>query len=200
MYKKAGVCIFIHRNLTSKDVKEDKFCIEKVIDVCTIMLQLTYLNICILAIYRTSTDNFKLFLSETDTLLKSLDETNMNFTVCGDMNIDYLIDCFNKKQLDTMLLSYNLVCTVQLPTRIQNNSDTAIDSIFIDLTKFCNYTAQPFYNDLPDCDVQIIIIKYMLQYQCKITYKIRKFNKDSTTDFIGKTDLVTMMWMPYFFS
>lgn len=135
MYKKkAGVCIFINKNLTFKDVNEDKVCIEKVIHVCTIMLQLTYLNIGILAIYRAPTDNFKLFLNETDTLLKSLDKTDMDFNVCGDMNIGYLIDCFNKKQLDTMLLSYNLVCTVQLPTRIQNNSNTSINNIFIDLS------------------------------------------------------------------
>jgi hypothetical protein len=37
-----------------------------------------------------------------------------------------------KKQLDTVLLYYNLMATVHFPTRIQNQSNMAIDNIFID--------------------------------------------------------------------
>jgi len=95
------------------------------------MLQLTYLNIHILSIHRTLTGNFKLFLNQLDTLLKSLYKTNMNVTVCGDMNTDYLRDSYNKKQLDTTFLSYNLTNTVQFPTRIQYNSKRATANIFI---------------------------------------------------------------------
>jgi hypothetical protein len=84
----------------------DKFCIEKVMEVCAIILQLTYLNIWILSISRAPLVILKY------SILKSLNETHVNFTVCGDMNIDYLIDSSNKKQLDTMLLSYNLISTV----------------------------------------------------------------------------------------
>jgi hypothetical protein len=61
------------------------------------MLQLTYLNMCILSIYRAPTGNFKLFLNQLDTLLKSLYKTNINFIVYGDMNTDYLIDRYIKK-------------------------------------------------------------------------------------------------------
>ena len=76
----------------------------------------------------------------------------MHFIVCGDMNTDYLIDSYNKKQLDTTLPSYNLTNTVQFSTRIQNNSKPAIDKIFIDITKLGNYTVQPFYIDLSNHD------------------------------------------------
>ena len=93
----------------------------------------------------TLTGNFKLFLNQLNTLLKSLYNTDVDFIVCGHMNTDYLIDSYNKKQLDTMFLSYNLTNTVQFPTRIQNNSKTAIDNIFSDITKFSNYTVQPIY-------------------------------------------------------
>jgi len=34
----------IHKNLTSKVINVDKFCIEKVMEVHAIILQLTYLN------------------------------------------------------------------------------------------------------------------------------------------------------------
>jgi len=157
------------------------------------MLQLTYLNIHILSIYRALTGDFKLFLNQLDTLLESLYKTNMNFIVCGDRNTDYLIDSYNKKQLDIMLLSYNLPNTVQFPTRIQNNSKTVIDNIFIDITKFGNYTVQPFYIDLPDHDAQIITINdIIVQYQCNSIYKTQKFNTDSISDFI--TRLSYEMW------
>jgi len=109
------------------------------------MLQLTYWNIHILSIYRALTGNFKLFLNQLNTLLKSLYNTDVDFIVSGHMNTDYLIDSYNKKQLDTMFLSYNLTNTVQFPTRIQNNSKTATDNIFINVTKFGNYTVQPLY-------------------------------------------------------
>jgi hydroxypyruvate isomerase len=51
------------------------------------------------------------------------------------MNIDYLADKERKEQLDAVLLSYNLTSTVHFPTRVQNQSSTAVDNIFID-----NYT------------------------------------------------------------
>jgi len=40
----------IHKNLTSKVINVDKFCIEKVMEVHAIILQLTYLNTWILSI------------------------------------------------------------------------------------------------------------------------------------------------------
>jgi hypothetical protein len=117
----------------------------------------------------------------------------MEFIVCGDMNTDYLIDSYNKKQLDTTLLSYSLTNTAQFPTRIQNNSKTVIDNIFIDVTKFGNYKVQPFYIDLSDHDAQIITINdIMLQYQCNNIYKTQNFNTDSISDFI--TRLSYEMW------
>jgi len=155
-------------------------------------LQLSYLNIHILSIYRALTGDFKLFLNQLDTLLKSLYKTDIEFIVCGDMNTDYLIDSYNKKQLNTTLLSYNLTNTVQFPTRIQNNSKTAIDNIFIDVTKFGNYTVQPFYIDLSDHDAQIITINdILLQYQCNSIYKAQNFNTDSVSDFITRLSYET---------
>jgi hypothetical protein len=76
---------------------------------------------------------------------------------------------------------------MQFPTRIQNNSNTAIDKNFIDLTKLGSYRVQRFYNDLSDHDAKIIKINdIILQYQGNNTYKTRNFNKDSLNDFITR--------------
>jgi hypothetical protein len=51
-----------------------------------------------------------------------------------------------KKQLDAVLLSYNLMATVHFPTRVQNESKMAIDYIFIGNDKFTKYAVSPIYN------------------------------------------------------
>jgi len=48
-----------------------------------------------------------------------------------------------KSKLDNFLLSYSLYSTVNFPTRIHNNSITAIDNIFIDKVKYENYSIHP---------------------------------------------------------
>jgi hypothetical protein len=66
-----------------------------------------------------------------------------------------------KKQLDDVLLSYNLMATVHFPNRVQNKSNTAIDNVFIDNYKFTKYTVSPIYNGLSDDDVQLLTIKHI---------------------------------------
>jgi hypothetical protein len=45
-----------------------------------------------------------------------------------------------------------------LTTRISNNSRTSIDNIFLDTTKFINFTISPITNVLSDHDAQILEI------------------------------------------
>jgi len=49
-----------------------------------------------------------------------------------------------------VLLTYNLSAIVYFPTRSQGYPSTAIDNIFIDTSKFINYTATPPHNGLSD--------------------------------------------------
>ena len=62
----------------------------------------------------------------------------MEFITCGDINTNYL-HCHNRRQqLESLLAMYILKSTVNFPTRIINCSITAIDNIFIDLSR--NFT------------------------------------------------------------
>ena len=58
-----------------------------------------------------------------------------NLIICGDINIDYLKTSNYKTWLDYLLASYNLSTAVDFPTRITDNTSTAIDNIFIDESK-----------------------------------------------------------------
>ena len=60
--------------------------------------------------------------------------------------------------MDMLLASYNLSSTVNFPTRLQNNSATAIDNIFIDVSLQENYAIFPLCNGLSDHDAQLIVL------------------------------------------
>jgi exonuclease III len=62
------------------------------IEVCAVKLPFPSGNICTLAIYRAPFGNFLHFLNGLDAILKSLYNTNSKFIICGDININYLVD------------------------------------------------------------------------------------------------------------
>jgi hypothetical protein len=54
-----------------------------------------------------------------------------NLILCGDWNIDFFREDSNQKDLTDLLLRYNLVNTVQSPTRITKSTSTLIDVIIM---------------------------------------------------------------------
>ena len=56
----------------------------------------------------------------------------MQFIICGDINVNYLVHNRRRNILDALLSSINLSSTVYFPTRLQNESATAIGNTFID--------------------------------------------------------------------
>jgi phage anti-repressor protein len=89
-----------------------------------------------------------------------------------------------KKQLDAVLLSYNLFAIIDFPTRSQFQTSTIIDNIFIDTYKFTNCTVHPLHNGLSDHDVQLLKIKEInLKQRNQPPDTIRNINKFSIEDF-----------------
>ncbi|PNF37508.1 hypothetical protein B7P43_G14331 [Cryptotermes secundus] len=108
----------------------------------------------------------------------------MNLVICGDINTDYLIVSDRRRQLDALLLSYNLRATVNFPTRVHNHTSTAIDNIFIDKQKFIKYSVSPLYNGLSDHDAQLLFIKDIdTQIDNHSEYYTRSINKYSVEEF-----------------
>jgi len=135
-----------------------------------------------MAVYRAPTENFNLFLNRMDDIIKTLDKVDLQLIICGDVNIDYLTD--NKRQLDTVLLTYNLSAIVYFPTISQGYSNTAIDNIFIDTYQFINFTVSPLHNGLSDHDAQVLKINNVnLQLQNHCIYTIKNVNNYSIEEF-----------------
>jgi sulfatase maturation enzyme AslB (radical SAM superfamily) len=81
---------------------------------------------------------------------------------------------------------------VNFPTRLHNNSISAIDTIFIYYSRQENYELAPIYNSLSDHDSQLISIQDVNLYAQ--TYNIQnkgKINKFSLAEFNSNLSFVT---------
>jgi hypothetical protein len=100
------------------------------------------------------------------------------------LKFDYLTENDRKRQLESVLQSYNLTAIVTFPTRLQGISSTMIDNTFIDNSKVSNYTVFQFFNGLSDRDAQLLIIKYInLQSHGHYVYSTRNINNYSINEF-----------------
>ena len=131
---------------------------------------------------QTPKGNFDYFLQNLDSTLQVLYNSFQNIIICGDININYLVESERKNQLDNLLLSYNLTSIITFPTRLQNTSTTAIDNMFLDKSQFENYTVIPITNGLSDHDAQLLKINTKTSHRPMSKQKtVRKFNKYSRT-------------------
>ena len=156
--KKGGMCIFVHNCLNFVGVDLENFSNDQGIEACTIILFHNSYNICIPTIYRAPTGNLTCFIKKLETILCSLHTLNTQFTICGDINVNYLANTSRRKTLAALLSLFNLSGTLYFPTNLQNKSATAIDNIFIDTSKFANYVISALYNGLPAYDAQLITL------------------------------------------
>jgi len=151
LYEKGGVCIFGQESLRCVRIDLEKYCKDKDWSLChqdSIQLQKCMHNCYI----QRPTGNFDLFITKLDTILRKLYIVTNEYIICGDTNIDYLVDSDNW-QLEALLKTYNLTSVVNFPTRTQKNSSTGIDNIFIDFSKMGNYSICPVINDLSDHNI-----------------------------------------------
>jgi hypothetical protein len=137
------------------------------------------------------------FFTKLDNILKYLYTPTLDFIICGDININYLVNSARKSQLEALLKTYNVVSVVNFPTRIQQKSATAID-IFLYTSKIRNYSISPITNGLSDHDVQSITLHSIgMCGTRKICILIRKINECSINDFIHKLTFSCLMTYIY---
>jgi len=187
-YAKGGAHIYVHKSLNFEGVDIGNYCKEKDLEACAIKLNLNSTHICIISIYRTPTGNFNFFTNNLDLIFNKLhNPTSKPIIICGDINIDYLKNTRKKNKLQTLLLSYNLISTVNFPTRCFKNSATATDNIFIDIDSKNDYTLCPIMNGLSDHDAQLLFLNTItLRPPAQYNKLIRTLDKDSLNDFLNK--------------
>jgi exonuclease III len=117
-FLKGGVSTFVCRNLKHNNINIDQYNIHKDTEACAIQLDSTFTKLCILTIYtcRPPTGDFTNFLKQLDLILLKLYSNKYNLVICGDVNVNYLIDNNCRSQLDAVLHSYNHAGIVEFPT------------------------------------------------------------------------------------
>jgi hypothetical protein len=154
------------------------------IEICAVQIEVRLFHVIVICVYRAPSGNFSPFLRLLDSTLKFLYKPRTEFLICGDINVDYLIDNDHKK-LFLLLNTYHLWHTVYFPTRIQNNLDAAIDNIFVDNSRLNSFTVSPIANGLSDHDAQYLILKhtYTEANITRLTHRTRLINNDTITIF-----------------
>lgn len=186
-FEKGGVCIFVQENVRYVKLDLEKHCKDKDFEVCATKVYFNTRHAYIITIYRAPSGNFDLFITKLDTILRKLHTVTTEFIICGDINIDYLVDSNRKSRLEALLKTYNLTSVVNFPTRTQKHSATAIDNIFIDTSKMRDYTICPIINGLSDHDAQSISIHSFIPRPPHKKYRFtRKINEHTINDFLLK--------------
>jgi hypothetical protein len=157
LYEEGGVAIFVHNSPYFSHIDIGKHCEEQDIEICTIKLSFSILNMCINTLYSPS-GNFSCFLLKLDTTLQLLYALTLQIIICEDIYINYPMESEKINQMDNLLLSYNLTNTINFPVRMQNMYATAIDNIFIDISQFESYTTTPTLNSLSHHGNHLLII------------------------------------------
>jgi exonuclease III len=137
--KRGGVCTSIQNSLEYSMTDVNKYCKDQDKGICMLRFKATSFSSHIMVVYKRPTGNFNLFLNRLNDSIKSIYRDDLNIILCGDININYLTQNDRKRQLDSVLQTYNLTAIVTFPTRSQGISSTAIDNIFIDTSKILNY-------------------------------------------------------------
>jgi hypothetical protein len=86
--------------------------------------------------------------------------------------------------MDSLLTSYGISSVVTFSTRIQKESRTLIDKIFLNMSKFKKFTVSPIINGLSDHDAQCINIHDIFKHKSSANvFSYRKFDQTYITDF-----------------
>jgi exonuclease III len=183
-YKGGGVYIDIQDSLTFCNINLHKYSKEKYFEICAVKINSSVHTITIMNIYRSPNGNFQYFLNRLTCTLNRIHNNTTDIIICGDFNINYLHESNTKHLLNSLLASYSLYSTLQFPMRIQDNSHTLIDSIFINTYKHEEIVVYPLVNGLSDHDAQVVNISSIPMYDSGKLYNYkRKFDKYSINEF-----------------
>jgi hypothetical protein len=119
----------------------------------------------LLCIYRSPSGNVREFLEQLDLILKYLYKPKFEFIICGDFNVNLLIDSSPVQQLILLMQSYNLFHITDFPTRTTKGSNTAIDNICIDLSRINSFQIFSLTNGLSDHEAQYLRLNNIFYHQ-----------------------------------
>lgn len=132
-YKNGGTAIFVRQHLSHIEKKNTYYLNQdKVFEHAVTEISGQDYNLTVVCVYRSPDGCIKTFLEKFELLLNHLKSKKKQLILCGDFNIDFLNSDATITEFRSLIRSYNLIETIDTPTRIASNSKTCLDQIIID--------------------------------------------------------------------
>lgn len=206
-YKNGGSAIFVKATSNISHIeKRQTYYLNREKDFEHVVTEIKYSNYCftVACIYRSPSGSLNTFLENLEILLHSLKNNNKPLILCGDFNIDFSENNKAASDFRSLIHSFNLIETIDSPTRITPTSQTCLDQIVID-NDFYPFSAENINMGISDHNATFLHIKLEANAEPKasnksVRYK-RSFNesnieyfksmllKEDWSDVFNKTDV-----------
>jgi exonuclease III len=131
--KRGGVAILINKSLDAEDLPNiQRFSIQREFECCGI--EIFNCNLIVVCLYRTPDSNINIFFEQLNkilNLLRSKTKSTKKIIICGDFNINTLIENKTTKDYFSILQNFNMISHINKPTRKNNCIDHIISNLKI---------------------------------------------------------------------
>jgi hypothetical protein len=93
------------------------------------MTELVDYGYIIVCIYRSPDSNLRIFLRNLELIIQKIKSRNKKLLLCGDWNLDFMLDNRRLQELQNLSESYDMINSVKSPTRITPSTQSLIDVI-----------------------------------------------------------------------
>lgn len=159
-FKHGGVAIYCRKEMF-KHIDEIKLnsSTEKNFEICGAKITMhNHKCLKVFCIYRSPSTNVNTFLLELSNFLETNLKSNEKVVICGDFNVDFLKNSYEKWDLSDTLNSYGFTCHNNNATRTIAGSSSSIDYICSTLMEN-DVVYNIEFNGLSDHSAQILTLK-----------------------------------------
>lgn len=127
---RGGSLILLHHNIKFKERSDIvRLSVERTIELACVELE----QLIVVSVYSPPSAKYDDFEKVMDDVLQIICKSNKKIVVCGDFNINILLDNSETLKFKNLFHSYNLNNVFLEPTRITATSATCLDNIFTDI-------------------------------------------------------------------
>lgn len=139
----------------------------------------------VFSVYRPPAADFDLFIAKLQKMLNDLYNVKNRHILCGDFNVNLLINSKQSRLLISTLREFNLSQSVHAPTRITATSATCIDNMFTDWPEYVTAVDDCYFSDHT---FQLIEIKMNSAVPENKRYKTRVYSQENNRKFKSLMD------------
>jgi hypothetical protein len=176
-----GSCIFIKKGVTTKELNFLKELGEEKNFELSVIELIRY-KVIIICIYRSPDGKIDTFFNKLELVIQKLMGKRKTLILCGDWNINLLQPSPHTRELNDLLLRYNLKHSVNAPTRITKTTATLLDVMITNERKSVN-SLKVIELGLSDHYAQILTLSIPDPSNTPYRIKKRQFSEANVQEF-----------------